>query len=426
MRTFLVIILALLSAGFGRATPLNDGSSGAPFGTPNAPGLFTNGAAGGVGVNYLATGGVRPPWNVAGVDYHVGYDTSLTLNNPTCIVAASCSPAAPGCISAVNATHIVTVNSGPCTIQQFDFSLGNGWVVNVSSSCTGGTILFKNNKFQLGSNDGPTGFGILNGQAGNQCGLDLENNVFDGAACNFLSTNTGAIVSYQGTGNLTFTAQYNQVINSTQHGFAIAPLGTSRWAVNIKYNYFRNMGYGTGAHGNPWINGGSSTSGWSSFEAGFNVLATVIPNGGASGDPTAVGACAAGSSFAGGVSTSAGNFQAANGNVYHNINVHHNVIFWLFNAAGGNFTLSSQTPPQGFALYPYIHDNYVDGTLTGGGTNGSFQMCFSTGDACNTGGGLYPIAFGGAGNPTLMGNIKLRDGTPCAAAATGNSSAWSC
>src|SRR5690242_321391 len=57
----------------------------------------------------------RPPWNVAGVDYPVGY--SGTLNDPTTVSLPACVTAHSGSTWTINTDH------QPCVLDHLDFGL---------------------------------------------------------------------------------------------------------------------------------------------------------------------------------------------------------------------------------------------------------------------------------------------------------------
>jgi len=89
----------------------------------------------------------RPSWNVAGVDYPVGY--SGTLKDPTV------SGNLPSCaaLDSNQGTQRVTVNSTPCTLDHLDFSAQGGVCVHVAGGLTG-NVTFTNDKFIAGKDNG--------------------------------------------------------------------------------------------------------------------------------------------------------------------------------------------------------------------------------------------------------------------------------
>src|SRR5215471_9473988 len=110
------------------STQYKDGSATAPAGTPQLP-------------TVLSGYQVRPPWQVAGVDYAVGIPTGTVLKDPGTINM-------PG-VSVNTSTHIVTVTGNNVTLSGYDFSLNGGWGVYITG--TGATI--QDSYFRVGSNN---------------------------------------------------------------------------------------------------------------------------------------------------------------------------------------------------------------------------------------------------------------------------------
>lgn len=226
----------------------DDGSANAPAGVAQAPGLFTNAQPGAAGINYTATGGVRPPWKVAGVDYRTGYDTTLTLADPTTFVF-------PACASADKTRRILTVNS-PCVIEGVDFAKDGGWIARVADACSGGVVMFRNNNFVMGTNHGNAGaLSLIYVLAGSTCDLTLEKNIIDGNVCVHNGANSiGALVSSNIKTRNT-KVLYNQFLNSPQHGVALNYNSTNTGNFTSRYNYYRSMGNHntTNNHADPFI-----------------------------------------------------------------------------------------------------------------------------------------------------------------------------
>ena len=108
---------------------LGDGSANAPAGTPQMPDLLNGNA-------------VRPPWEVAGVDYAVGIPSGTTLKDPSTISMAG--------VSVNTSSHVVTVTGNNVTLHGYDFSLNGGWEVYVSGASN---TVIENSKLLVGSNN---------------------------------------------------------------------------------------------------------------------------------------------------------------------------------------------------------------------------------------------------------------------------------
>lgn len=186
----------------------------------------------------------RPPWKVAGVDYAVGPRTATT-NTP----GVTTPPTGMSCNSG---TFICTVSGSNVTVQNWDFSVGNGWQLDVSGT---GDIVTDNN-FVVGSNKS---FPIsISNSASNttvQYNTINGNGVLNGGSCGF------GLLSSNGKG--TTTVQYNWI-----HTAASEPMvfgtntadTTQQWI--FQYNLVGDGGYGkatTGCHGD-WIQTSNATN----------------------------------------------------------------------------------------------------------------------------------------------------------------------
>jgi hypothetical protein len=226
---------------------LVDGSLGAPAGVPQFSTLLSG---------YVA----RPPWRVAGVDYHVGIDRNLFPTNAILADPLSgASPSAAFLAQAPSSTYsggAITVLDSNVTIQGFDFSLHNGVSLIVDPSTSNVTI--KNNNFELGTNNGTSqGFAILAtnnftpAPAGGCNNLTIVNNEINGHG----DTVTGQV----GTGLLQLNTQGALIVryNFLQKAYAESVVCGQNLQANpatsytFQYNIFKddNYGSGAGAHG---------------------------------------------------------------------------------------------------------------------------------------------------------------------------------
>src|SRR6185437_13194389 len=68
---------------------------------------------------------VRPPWQVAGVDYAVGVPAGTALKDPA--MSGNLPPGVT--LDAVN--HVVNIHGNDVTLNGFDFASHGGWTVNI-------------------------------------------------------------------------------------------------------------------------------------------------------------------------------------------------------------------------------------------------------------------------------------------------------
>ena len=186
---------------------VGDGSASAAVGTPQLPNLL-NGYA------------VRPPWQVAGVDYAVGINAGTVLKNPLTMNMAG--------VSVDTANKVVYVTGNNAVLDGWNF---NGWLVDI----TGQNATVTNNDFT---------HGFLKYDIGSVGGT-VEYNKFDQGGT---APNTAP---FQVFGAGTFVVAYNDFENAySMHAQFTYGNGTSQ-SIIFQYNLLANAGAGAsaGAHG---------------------------------------------------------------------------------------------------------------------------------------------------------------------------------
>jgi hypothetical protein len=220
----------------------DDGCTGAQStGSLQIANFFT----GYTGKNY---GSNRPPWNVAGVDYPVGYagtpvDGTLSANRPACL-------------SFNGSQFTATATSSDCTISGINFE---GYCVTASVS-GGHTVTFLNDYFWFSAaHCNPRG-GSLLGSAGGNGNVVVRYSVFDGSQVFNNNTCSGGCPSelllVSNTGNL--TVQYSVFLRANQHDIQFNHAGTFIG----QFNYIETVGLSP-SHGD-WIISNSG-SGYQTF-----------------------------------------------------------------------------------------------------------------------------------------------------------------
>ena len=161
------------------------------------------------------------PWQVAGVDYCVGYETNIVLKSPEAIAMAG--------VSVNTTTHIVTVTGNNVTLDGYDVSLNGGWQVNVQAANT----KIANSNFVVGSNDLLPIVGTPTAS-----NLDVVNCTIDGAGHS--PGPWGTLIAYRG---MSFTVEYSWLKNSG--GDMIQTIGGAG-TITIEHNLIQNAGMSPG------------------------------------------------------------------------------------------------------------------------------------------------------------------------------------
>lgn len=237
---------------------VGDGSSGAPAGTPQLPGLLSGYA-------------VRPPWNVAGVAYHVGIPQGTVLKDPFAGgVLASALVALGG--SATTSNHVITFSGiNNAVINGWDFSLEGGWTVLVNSN----NATIENSNFKVGAN---LRHPIQISPSANN--VTIINNIIDGAG---LNTNNGAgmlMLNAQGATTIEYNFVKNAYYQFIEGGDSYGSTGGPTLLQNIQYNVFQNagLGFAQGAHGD-WIQDFATPDGvFNNIQINFNTFIQDLPD----------------------------------------------------------------------------------------------------------------------------------------------------
>jgi hypothetical protein len=262
-----------------QVTQFQDGCAGAQTaGSVQHSNWFTsyvpvNGNAPTVFENYT-----RPPWNVAGVDYPVGYsgalsDGTIQANLPSCATK-----------DLVGDIPRIRITSTPCTLDHLDFSNGGAGACVWINSSLSGNVTFTNDKFSFPKESGAGCWG--NGLV-DWAGYSSVDALFK--FCEFnnpiatqyptltaSTTQASAFVYAEMTGG-SITVEYSAMAQCPEACIEMLSTGGTT-SVTTKYSYFEGIGgdgYGSGSapqiHANYGVlePGGSARTSWSDS---FDVL----------------------------------------------------------------------------------------------------------------------------------------------------------
>jgi hypothetical protein len=167
------------------------------------------------------------PWNLAGVDYPVGYSTATRLEDPaTAVLPAGCKYQASGSLQ--GGARVYCDKAVSPTIESIDFSLHDCTVLQFSGRVAG-VITVRNNKFRNGSNCA-VAKGFLVKVDGGSADFDFEYNDVDGG----YPTYKAFLASTIFTGMLgRQTYRYNAILNSPQRPVTTVATGD----LLVQYNY---------------------------------------------------------------------------------------------------------------------------------------------------------------------------------------------
>jgi hypothetical protein len=203
------------------SSSINDGSANALAGAPEFP-------------NLLAGYAVRPPWEVAGVNYAVGVPVGLALKDPSTIKISG--------VSVDTANHQVTVNTNsPITISGIDFSLDGGWQLIIGDQVASNNVTVTDSNFAIGSN----GNAMVNQVHGSNTVFMYD--TFNG---NGLNDNVGgSVFTLDGGMTLEYSLVENEIGDFIDYGYNNT----------VKYNVFDLNGTSPVAHSD-WLQLGAGTS----------------------------------------------------------------------------------------------------------------------------------------------------------------------
>lgn len=197
----------------------SDGCAGAPSVAAQYPALLDGYA-------------VRPPWDVAGVDYGIGYSSTQTFKTPgvdTCPTNVTCNTSA----------HTFTINAANVTIDGWDLSPGGvAYQINCAGSCANPTIT--NNKWTADA----TGKSFFSGSGSNltDAGGTISNNYINGNSQQ--PTVAGDIYS-SGAHSGIWHIYYNWFLNAGEDAIQIGMNSGSlahQVGLYIRYNLYDNDG----------------------------------------------------------------------------------------------------------------------------------------------------------------------------------------
>lgn len=265
MRRLLFILLLITSpamAQWGSIQPLShsvsppgscpqgnsfpDGCPGAQFTGSNQ---VTNFFTGYTTVSYAN----RPAWNVAGVDYPIGYAGS-PVDASTATLPACASRTGSG-----GGPFVVTVDTAPCTLTLLDFSLHNGICV-VTNASGPSTVTFDNDKFGWGTNCNANGGALLT--LSGTAPVVVRYSQFTGSQVG--SPGLQALLQTQGGPPTSIDVHYSAFIATDQADIQL----NNPTTLNVSFNYAEGVGCCTN-HGD-WVI--PNWSGVGAYNDSFNTV----------------------------------------------------------------------------------------------------------------------------------------------------------
>ena len=207
-----------------------DGCAGAPVGgSVQEPGFFTTYAPQS-GQHYS----VRPPWNVAGVDYAVGIPAATIaagLADPTVSPPTGCSVTNNSGVYSLHCQQIANL-----TINGYDFSLHGCISLTIGNYQVSGTITIENSRFVYGPNCSTSGMLTVQTPSAN---LIIEDSEFDGDAPDYPSAPVSNLIGPNVAGGYAVLIQYTSCRRVQARCITTNKTGGSTY----QFNYFEGMSY---------------------------------------------------------------------------------------------------------------------------------------------------------------------------------------
>lgn len=221
-----------------------DGRLNAPLGAPQHPNLlngYPTATPPNCRIRFPRTGGTQPPWMVAGVDYAVGINSGITLQDP--VPGGSLAAALVAIGGSTGGAPVDTIffsGTTNATISGWDFSLHNGVRVEFQSSCS--NVIFQNNNLKTGSNNFRPLF--IDDTCSN---FTVQYNVIDGGGSQttgFAESNTAGVMDvncYNG-----FKVYYNWFKHAPAEGMVIATSPNGQVSLDLRFNVIEDCGTAAG------------------------------------------------------------------------------------------------------------------------------------------------------------------------------------
>ena len=305
-----------------------------------------------------------PPWNVAGVDYPVGYSTAMPLKDPAAgRLPTGCSYNPMG--SKTGGPIVTCAGVKNLTLDGWDFSLHNCMPLDIKGSNTG-TVTISNSKFVNGPNCSTHGYFVMVVRPA-PVDVVFTHNYVDGQAQLYPLSLINLLVMNE-TGSLTVT--YNAFLRSPARPIGSVTAGSTY----VAYNYFEGFVYhASDGHCEVLVNLFNGSSALNAYS--FNTV--LQPR-----------------DIADGQSETTFLLGGSIGGVIQKVVVDHNSVIINKNAAG-NVTTAAAVAEAGPATYGSVRfeQNYADGT-------GSYA-CFIAAQKPTF---LVP--------PALVGNFSMVTGRP--------------
>ena len=205
---------------------------------------------------------VSPTYNMPGIDYFVGHDTTLVLADPTSAVLPK---------GATFSSHTVTISGNNVTLNGYDFSL-HGTTLVVNGGVTGCAIT--NNKFKIAAAGQKELQNILLRAGSTDC--TIKYNWFDGSSVHGAGSGipggaTANVFVLSTSGTFTFEYNYCFLPDSKCLDFGSHPGSPATLYVIEKYNFYGELGTCGGG-----CSHGEAEYSYSGFTSGA-VLQTLTP-----------------------------------------------------------------------------------------------------------------------------------------------------
>ena len=235
---------------------------------------------------------VRPSWNVAGVDYAVGYDTSLHLKDPaTAALPTGCAYLPSGRSGISRYPTVDCSGAAGFVLNGWDFSGASstgtaaGGILLMLEANLGGTCAISNNRFAYGPNHHNNVYGpsplIFATSSTSGCSVDAEHNDFNGGWPTYgddqsiILNNFGASAVYQ----------YNAFHDAPARALTTGGRGCP--SLKWRYNIVANVGmvpYNDN-HGEEWADFVGANCALDHLNSDFNTLLVSAAVGPVQGGP---------------------------------------------------------------------------------------------------------------------------------------------